>query len=101
MWELPQTGLESRGHADLERELLERHGLEIECGEPVARARHAITFRRLSLVGYRARLRGRLPRDPERFLWAAPEELETLALSSMTRKLLRSAGTGQLPLALE
>ena len=101
MWELPQTGLESGGRADLVRELRERHGLEIECGQPVARARHAITFRRLALVGYEARLRGRLPRDPERFRWAAPEELAGLAVSSMTRKLLKSAGSRQLPLELE
>ena len=101
MWELPQTGLESGGRADLVRELRERHGLEIECGQPVARARHAITFRRLSVVGYQARLRGRLPRDQERFRWAAPEELAGLAVSSMTRKLLKSAGSRQLPLELE
>jgi A/G-specific adenine glycosylase len=101
MWELPQTGLESKGRADLVRELRERHGLEIECGQPVARARHAITYRRLSLVGYRARLRGRVPRDSERFRWAAPEELAGLAVSSMTRKLLKSAGSRQLPLELE
>jgi len=101
MWELPQTGLESRGRVDLVRELRERHGLEIECGPLVARTRHAITYRRISLVGYRARLRGRLPKDPDRFRWAAPEEIAALAVSSMTRKLLASAGSRQLPLALE
>ena len=101
MWELPQTGLESRGRVDLVRELRERHGLEIECGPLVARARHAITYRRLSLVGYRARLRGQLPKDPERFRWAAPDEIAALAVSSMTRKLLESVRSSQLPLALE
>jgi len=101
MWELPQTGLESKGRMDLVRELRERHGLEIECGPLVARARHAITWRRISLVGYRARLRGRLPKDPERFRWTSPDEIAAIPMSSMTRKLLRSAGSRQLPLALE
>jgi A/G-specific adenine glycosylase len=101
MWELPQTGLESRGRADLVRELRARHGLEIECGPAVARANHAITYRRLSLVGYRARLRRRPPQDPERFHWVRPDDLAELAVSSMTRKLLRSARSGQLALALD
>lgn len=100
MWELPQTGLESTA-VDLVRELRERHGLEIRCGPLVARARHAITHRRIALLGYRARLTRRPAEDPERFRWAAPEEIAALPVSSMTRKLLKSAGSPQLPLELQ
>jgi A/G-specific adenine glycosylase len=101
MWELPQTSLESKASEDLVRELRERYGLSIERGPLVARSRHAITHRRIAVIGYRARLLRRPPRDRERFRWAALEEMEALPMSSMTRKLLESARSAQLPLALE
>lgn len=102
MWELPQTGLDSpAAPAELARELLERHGLHLEVGPLLARARHAITFRRISLLGYRARLLRPAPADAERFLWADPDALAGLAVSSMTRKLLKRVAGGQLPLALD
>jgi len=100
MWEVPQTSLESRGLPDLARELLERHGLRVVPGPLAVRARHAITYRRITLEGYRARLRPPAPSDPERFLWARPEEVESLPVSSSTRKLLKGLGTPQLPLQL-
>jgi A/G-specific adenine glycosylase len=99
MWEVPQTSLESRGVEDLPRELKERHGLDLAVGALVARARHAITFRRIRVEAYRARLRREPPRDPERFLWATPSEVATLAVSSMTRKVLRGLAAAQMPLA--
>jgi A/G-specific adenine glycosylase len=101
MWELPQTALESRGRTDLERELRERHGLGLRAGPLVARARHAITFRRIRIEAYRARLTRALPDDPERFRWATPAEMSLLPLSSMTAKVLRGLGAPQLPLALD
>jgi hypothetical protein len=64
------------------------------------RARHAITFRRITLEGYRARLKPPVPSDPERFLWASPAEVAGLAVSSSTRKLLKGLATPQLPLQL-
>jgi len=100
MWEVPQTSLESRGLPDLARELLERHGLRVVPGALAVRARHAITFRRITLEGYRARLRPPTPRDPERFLWARPEEVGALPVSSSTRKLLKGLGAHQLPLPI-
>ena len=100
MWEVPQTSLESRGLPDLARELLERHGLRVVPGPLAVRARHAITYRRITLEGYRARLRPPAPSDPERFLWARPEEVGSLPVSSSTRKLLKGLGTPQLPLQL-
>ena len=80
------------------RELEERHGLRVVPGALAVRARHAITFRRITLEGYRARLEPPVPSDPERFLWARPEEVAALPVSSSTRKLLKGLGTPQLPL---
>jgi A/G-specific adenine glycosylase len=98
MWEVPQTTLESRGLPDLARELEERHGLRVVPGPLAVRARHAITFRRITLEGYRARLEPPVPNDPERILWARPADVATLPVSSSTRKLLKGLFTLQLPL---
>jgi adenine-specific DNA glycosylase len=100
MWEVPQTSLESKGHVDLVRELRDRLGLEVVPGALVVRARHAITYRRIRVEGYRARLCGAAPQDPDRYRWASPAEVADLPVSSMTRKLLRGVGAGQLPLDL-
>jgi A/G-specific adenine glycosylase len=101
MWELPQTGLDQQGTPDLAHELRARHGLIVERGPLVAKARHAITYRKIQVLGYRSRLTRRLPADPERFRWATPAELQTLPVSSLTRKLVRAGAEAQLPLALE
>jgi A/G-specific adenine glycosylase len=101
MWELPQTSLESKGRDDLVRELQERHGLDVVPGALVVEARHAITFRRIRLEAYRARLRHDVPRDPERFAWVTPAEAAQLPTSSMTRKVLRGLGRSQLSLPLD
>jgi len=100
MWEVPQTSLESRGKDDLVAELRERHGLDVVPGPLLARARHAITFRRIRVEAYGARLRGRAPDDPERFRWVAPSELASLPISSLTRKVLAGARRPQMPLPL-
>jgi A/G-specific adenine glycosylase len=101
MWEVPQTSLESRGRPDLARELRDRHGLDVAPGPLTVRARHAITFRRIRLEGYRSRLLGLPPRDPERYAWVRPDELGSLPVSSMTRKLVRGLLSPQMPLELE
>jgi A/G-specific adenine glycosylase len=101
MWEVPQTSLESRGLPDLVAELRERHGLEVRPGRLRARARHAITFRRIRVEAYEARLAGRPPSDPERYVWARPAELGALPVSSLTRKVVRALEAPQLPLELE
>jgi len=101
MWEVPQTSLESRGLVDLVREVEARHGLAVVPGPLLARARHAITFRRIRVEAYRARLRRKPPPDPERYRWVAPSEIGSLPISSMTRKVLRGLASPQIPLALE
>jgi hypothetical protein len=50
---------------------------------------------------YRARLRRNVSPDPERYRWVTPAELDSLPVSSMTRKILRGLSSPQLPLALE
>lgn len=100
MWELPQSSLESRGLPDLERDLREAHELEIEPLQLLVRARHAITFRRIKLEGYRARLKQPIPSDPERFCWIRPAELSQVAVSSSTRKLIEGTRKSQLTLPL-
>jgi A/G-specific adenine glycosylase len=101
MWEVPQTSLESRGLPDLVPELLERHQLEVRPGRLRASARHAITFRRIRVEAYEARLVRQPADDPERYAWARPDELDGYAVSSLTRKVVRALETPQLPLALE
>jgi A/G-specific adenine glycosylase len=98
LWEVPQTSLTSRGLADLPRELRERHGLELLPGVLAVRVRHAITFRRIRVEAYRARLL-RTPRgDPERLRWATPLEIAGLPVSSLTRKIVAGLATPQRPL---
>ena len=101
MWEVPQTSLEARGLSDLARELQVRHDLAVVPGPLLARARHTVTFRRIRVEAYRARLRRKPPADPERYRWATLAEMASLPVSSMTRKILRGLSSPQLPLALE
>ena len=101
MWEIPQTSLDTRGRPDLVGELRERYGLEVRPGVLLARARHAITYRRIRLEAYRAALRRVPPADSERFRWAAPAEIADLPVSSLTRKVVRGLGSPQMPLGLE
>jgi adenine-specific DNA glycosylase len=100
MWEVPQTSLDSSGRVDLVRELKDRLGLDVVPGALIVRARHAITYRRIRVEGYQARLRRPAPQDPERFRWTSPTEARDLPVSSMTRKLLQGLAAGQLPLDL-
>jgi A/G-specific adenine glycosylase len=101
MWEVPQTSLEARGLSDLARELLARHDLAVVPGVLLTRARHTVTFRRIRVEAYRARLRRQPPADPDRYRWIAPADVSSLPVSSMTRKILRGLASPQMPLALE
>jgi hypothetical protein len=98
---VPQTSLEGRGFDDLVADLRKRLGLRVATGPLLVRARHSITFRRITLEGYEARLESEPPRDAERFRWAAPDEVGALPTSSMTQKIRKGLETAQLPLPLE
>ncbi len=89
-WELPQAGLESPT-GDPAAELRERLGLHLRLGVLLGQARHAITFRRIRARVHAARLERPLPPGDGRWLWAAPEELAGLPLTTLTRKLLAAA----------
>ena len=100
MWELPQTSLESRGLPDLVGEMKSRHGLTLAPGPLVASAGHTITFRRIRIEAYEARLVGRA-HDSDRHLWATRDEIASLPVSSMTHKVVRSLASQQRPLSLQ
>lgn len=95
MWELPQTPLEPAEPPDLRDSVRERYGLEIRLGGLAARARHAITFRRIRVEAYAALLQGRSPAEGDRFRWIDPSQPLELPVSSLTRKLLRELGDPQ------
>jgi A/G-specific adenine glycosylase len=99
-WEIPQTGLDADDEKDLRRALAVRHSLDVAVGPLLSVVRHAITFRRIRVEVYGAELAGTPTLDTERTRWAASDELNALALSSMTRKILASVQRRQLPLPL-
>jgi A/G-specific adenine glycosylase len=99
LWEVPQTSLESGGRADLVRELRSAHGIDVVPGPLLVRARHAITHRSIQLEGYLSKLKGRPPRDTERFAWVDPRRPAGLPMGAITRKMLKGLERQQMPLA--
>lgn len=92
LWELPWTTAPAGPEA--ERELGRRYGGRWRLDEPLARARHAITTRRIQAELWRARRRhsgGALAEGPEAG-WYEPGRIAELATSSLDKKLLRAAG---------
>jgi A/G-specific adenine glycosylase len=89
LWELPQTAVDGQAtRAQLAREIAERHGLHVRTGRLVATVRHAITFRRLRVLAYRASLEsGGAGRDRR---WVARDELSSLPMSSLSAKIVRA-----------
>jgi A/G-specific adenine glycosylase len=98
MWEVPQTGLSSRGLPDLERELGEQYALAVAVGPLLATARHTITFRRIRVEVYAARLERELPRAADRFRWVSPSEMGALPIAALTHKIMRASAAAQLPM---
>ncbi len=92
MWELPQTTFASTGRADLVREARERYGLALRLGPLCAIGRHAITFRRIRLEGYRATLAGSASAArTDSLRWVRADEMAEIGTSSISRKLLAAA----------
>jgi len=60
-----------------------------------------MTKARLWILCGVARLRRTPAPDPDRYAWVRPEELGSLPVSSMTRKLVRGLLAPQLPLELD
>jgi A/G-specific adenine glycosylase len=88
-WELPCAEVREGGDpvASLGDALRERLGGRWTVGALRARVRHSILDRRITLEAYEARRAGRLPR-PADSLFAAPEDLAALPLSSLVTKTL-------------
>jgi A/G-specific adenine glycosylase len=93
LWELPggECGENEEPRAALVREARERYGLRLEAGNQIARVRHTIMNRKITLHAFEARLRGKLTRDDKARVWLEPENLTELPVSSMTLKVLRAA----------
>jgi len=93
LWELPggKCREDEEPRAAVVREAKERYGLRLEAGDQVARIRHSIMNRRITLHAFEARLLGRLTRDDRTRVWLEPEKLPNLPISSMTLKVLRAA----------
>ncbi len=99
MWEVPQTSLDGEGRPALVRELRDRHGLEVTVGPLLATTRHAITYRRIRVEVFSARLTRPPALDPEQARWVTPAEARSLPVSSLTHKILRARDASQLPLS--
>lgn len=93
-WDLPAFELRPTEEGGVRtRQMLEHlRGFDLSGGEPIGRANHAIMNRRLRLEIFRYRLRqGRVSRKLD-LRWERPAELDRVAVSGATRKVLRRAG---------
>lgn len=91
LWELPlvECGEGDEPREALVREAKETYGIHIEPGEEVARVRHSIMNRRITLRAFSSTLVGRASEATEKERrWVAREEIESLPLSSMVKKVL-------------
>jgi A/G-specific adenine glycosylase len=90
LWELPQTGFDGSGdRRSLSRELRTRHGVRVRTGALVATVKHAVTFRRVRVEAYRAKLLEPLA-DDARLCWIGADELARLPMSSLSAKVVRA-----------
>jgi A/G-specific adenine glycosylase len=91
LWELPggscRPDEEPRGA--LAREAREKYGLRLEPGEELARVKHNIMNRRITLHAFETRLSGRVRKDDRSRVWVEPENVKDYPISSMTLKVLR------------
>jgi A/G-specific adenine glycosylase len=93
-WDLPavEVNRDGDGRAAIEARL-KRLGLHAGAGELLARMGHGIMYRRLSLEVFDCRLRsGRVAGHPD-LMWADPVQLDGIAVSGATRKVVRALPT--------
>ncbi|MBZ0102791.1 MAG: NUDIX domain-containing protein, partial [Thermoanaerobaculia bacterium] len=87
LWELPTV--EADGLPAAEAALATRYGGRWRLGEPVARARHTITVRRLQVALHEAEWEPlEVAETAAAADWIAPGETAARALTGVTRKLL-------------
>jgi A/G-specific adenine glycosylase len=94
LWEFPmaecRAGEEPR--EALVREARERYGIEVEPEDELARVKHSIMNRRITLHAFSCRLAGALAgRRETEHRWVSREEVSRLPTSSLIRKILGNA----------
>ncbi len=94
LWELP-LGECRNGESPREalaREARGTYGIDLEVGEEVARVKHSIMNRRITLYAFEAEL-ATSPKAAleEEYRWVERDALSNLAMSSMVRKVLEEA----------
>jgi A/G-specific adenine glycosylase len=94
LWEFPMAECRSNEEPReaLAREARERYGIRLQPGEHLARVRHSIMNRRITLDAFATRIEGALPSEHGReHRWVGREEVSKLATSSLIRKILAKA----------
>mgnify|MGYP001765382298 CR=1 FL=1 len=96
-WDLPavEIGPEEDAGLRLRAEMESRHGLAVRPGRDPARARHAILDRRLAIEAFRCRLVAGPKAPAAASRWVPVAELDGVAVSGATRKILRAASQGR------
>lgn len=96
-WDLPavEIGPEEDAGPRLRAEMESRHGLAVRPGRDPARARHAILDRRLAIEAFRCRLVAGPKAHAAASRWVPLAELDGVAVSGATRKILRAASQGR------
>jgi A/G-specific adenine glycosylase len=92
LWEFPMAECRSNEEPReaLAREGRELFGIRLKPGEHLARVRHSIMNRRITLDAFATRIEGPLPRGREReHRWVGREEVARLPTSSLIRKILQ------------
>jgi A/G-specific adenine glycosylase len=94
LWEFPmaecRAGEEPR--EALAREARERYGIEVKPEHELARVKHSIMNRRITLHAFSSRLaRALAPRRETEHRWVRREEVSRLPTSSLIRKILENA----------
>ena len=102
--ERDQTGPEHRKQLLVQESVLaerladhlsRRYGLRAAIGALAGRIRHAVTFRRILLMVFEARLEGASSvRGDAELLWVSPERLAELPVATLTRKAVSAFALG-------
>jgi A/G-specific adenine glycosylase len=90
MWQFPAIKVATQAAAELIKHIRQTLGIEIPALEPLAAARHGVTFRNITLLPFLAHV-SQLPRRPRSRILAL-SRLSDLPVSSATRKIAAAAG---------
>ena len=85
MWQFPAVEVKSDASAELARHVSDTLGIEVASLEPLAAARHGVTFRNITLLPFLAAVR-QLPKRPRTRI-VPLRRVGSLPVSSATRKI--------------